>query len=188
MTIYNGISACGVIGLLLIAWIFSAHRKCLNWRMIGIGLGLQLILGLLLFTVPAGARVFTAINTGVVSVLDSAGQGARFVFGPLALAPGQTDADGNASPGFILAFQAFPTIIFFSALIAVLYYFGIMSLIIRSFAYVFTKLMRISGAESLVVASNIFVGIESTLTIKPYLNRLTQSELCTNTSVLFGGQ
>jgi CNT family concentrative nucleoside transporter len=97
----------------------------------------------------------------------------------LALAPGQVNDSGEKSIGFILAFQAFPTIIFFSALIAILYYFGIMSLVIRAFAFVFTKLMRISGAESLVVSSNIFVGIESTLTVKPYLNKMTSSELCT---------
>lgn len=94
------------------------------------------------------------------------------MFGPLA-------ETGEKSLGFILAFQAFPTIIFFSALIAILYYFKIMPLIIRGFAYVFTKLMRISGAESLVAASNIFVGIESNLTVKPYLSRMTRSELCT---------
>jgi CNT family concentrative nucleoside transporter len=112
-------------------------------------------------------------------VLDSAGAGAEFVFGRLALGPGQTNEAGEESVGFILAFQAFPTIIFFSALIAILYYIGIMPLVVRAFAYVFTKLMRISGAESLVAASNVFVGIESTLTAKPYLSKMTHSEVCT---------
>ncbi len=179
MTHHNLISGGGLIVLLLLAWILSARHRQLNWRVILVGLSLQLLIGLLLFTVPAGAKVFDSVNTGVIEVLDSASQGARFVFGPLALSPGQSDADGNMSPGFILAFQAFPTIIFFSALIAILYHLGIMSWIIRGFAAVFTRLMRISGAESLVAASNLFVGIESALTIKPYLTRLTASELCT---------
>lgn len=175
MTIYNAISFCGLFILLFIAWIFSAHRHQMNWRVIGIGLIIQLDLGCLLFTIPAGAKVFSAVNNSVITILNSAAEGAKFVFGPLALAPGQTDTDGNASPGFVLAFQAFPTIIFFSALIAILYHIGIMSLVLRGFAYVFTKFMRISGAESLVASSNIFVGIESTLTIKPYLIKGTWS-------------
>jgi CNT family concentrative nucleoside transporter len=87
--------------------------------------------------------------------------------------------DGTESLGFILAFQGFPTIIFFSALIAILYYLRIMPRLIRAFAWVFTRLMRVSGAESLVVASNIFVGVESMLTVKPYLPQMTRSELCT---------
>jgi CNT family concentrative nucleoside transporter len=151
----------------------------MNWRVIGWGIGLQILVGFFIFVVPAGSKLFLVVNDIVVKVLDSASAGAKFVFGRLALAPGQTSETGEESLGFILAFQAFPTIIFFSALIAILYYFKIMPLIIRGFAYVFTKLMRISGAESLVAAGNIFVGIESALTVKPYLSRMTRSELCT---------
>jgi CNT family concentrative nucleoside transporter len=119
------------------------------------------------------------VNDVVVKVLESASAGAKFVFGPLALAPGQTDTTGHSSLGFMLAFQAFPTIIFFSALIAILYYLGIMSWVVRGFAWLFTQLLHTSGAESLAAASNIFVGVESTLTVKPYLLRMTRSELCT---------
>jgi len=179
MDIYNLVSLAGMFVLLGFAWLFSNDRKNINFRVIVWGVGLQILIALFIFVVPAGAEVFRFVNDVVVNVLDSASAGAKFVFGPLALAPGQTNEAGEKSLGFILAFQAFPTIIFFSALIAILYYFGVMSLVIRGFAFIFTKLMRISGAESLVAASNIFVGIESTLTVKPYLRRTTNSEMCT---------
>ncbi len=179
MEIYNLVSLSGIFVLLGFAWILSNKKRNMNWRVIIWGIGLQLLVAAFIFIVPAGTKLFLIVNDVVVKVLDSASAGARFVFGPLAIPPGQTTETGQQSLGSILAFQAFPTIIFFSALIAILYHFRIMSLIIRVFAYVFTKLMRISGAESLVVASNIFVGIESCLTVKPYLARMTRSELCT---------
>ena len=176
---YNLVSFAGIFVLAGVAWALSADRRNVNGRVIGWGIALQLLIALFVFVVPAGAKVFLVVNDVVVKVLDSAGEGARFVFGRLALGPGQVSKDGVESLGFILAFQAFPTIIFFSALIAILYYVGIMPLVIKGFAWVFTRLMRVSGAESLVVASNIFVGVESNLTIKPYLAGLTASELCT---------
>jgi CNT family concentrative nucleoside transporter len=179
MDIYNLVSFAGIFALIGFAWVLSADKKNMNWRVIGWGIGLQILIGFFIFVVPAGSDLFLLVNDIVVKVLDSASAGAKFVFGPLALAPGQESEAGEKSLGFILAFQAFPTIIFFSALIAILYYFKIMPLIIRGFAYVFTKLMRISGAESLVAASNIFVGIESALTVKPYLGQMTRSETCT---------
>lgn len=179
MDIYNLVSFAGIFVLIGFAWLLSNDKRNMNFRVIGWGIGLQLLIAIFIFVVPAGAKVFFVVNDVVVKVLDSATAGAKFVFGRLAIAPGQTSDAGEESLGFILAFQAFPTIIFFSALISILYYFKIMPLIVRGFAYVFTKLMRISGAESLVASSNIFVGIESALTIKPYLNRMTNSELCT---------
>ncbi len=179
MDIYNLISFGGIFVLVGIAWVLSAEKRNMNWRVIGWGIGLQILIAVFIFVVPAGAKVFLVVNDVVVEVLDSASAGAKFVFGRLALGPGQSNESGEESLGFILAFQAFPTIIFFSALIAVLYFFKIMPLVIRGFAYVFTKLMRISGAESLVAASNIFVGIESAITVKPYLGKMTRSEMCT---------
>jgi len=179
MDIYNLISFLGLFVLMALAWALSAQRRNVNWRVIGWGVALQLVIALFIFVAPAGARVFLAVNDAVVRIIESAGAGARFVFGRLALGPGQTGDGGEESLGFILAFQGFPTIIFFSALIAILYYLRIMPLLIKTFAWVFTKLMRISGAESLVTASNIFVGVESMLTAKPYLPRMTRSETCT---------
>jgi len=179
MDVYNLVSFAGIFVLIGFAWVLSADKKNMNWRVIGWGIGLQILIALFIFVVPVGSKLFLVVSDIVVNILDSASAGAKFVFGPLAIPPGQTSETGEESLGFILAFQAFPTIIFFSALIAILYFFGIMPIIIRGFAYVFTKLMRISGAESLVAASNIFVGIESTLTVKPYLGRMTGSEICT---------
>lgn len=179
MDTYNLVSFSGIFVLVGFAWILSSDRKNMNWRVVGWGIGLQLLIASFIFVVPAGADVFRIVNDVVVKILDSASEGAEFVFGRLSVPPGQTNEAGEESLGFFLAFQAFPTIIFFSALIAILYYFGIMPLVIRGFAFVFTKLMRISGAESLVAASNIFVGIESTLTVRPYLSRTTDSEICT---------
>jgi len=164
---------------MLIAWVFSPDKKNMNWRAIGWGIFLQLVFGLFIFVVPAGAKLFLFVNEVVIKVLDSAASGSRFIFGRLALSPGVTNEAGEASFGFILAFQALPTIIFFSALISVLYFYNIMPLVIRGFASVFTRLMRISGAEALVVSSNIFTGVESSLTVRPHLEKMTDSELCT---------
>jgi len=179
MDIYNLVSFGGIFVLIGLAWVLSNDKRNMNWRVIGWGIGLQLLIAIFIFCVPAGAKVFLVVNNVVVKVLDSASAGAKFVFGRLALAPGLVNEAGEESLGFILAFQAFPTIIFFSALIAILYYLKIMPLIVRGFAYVFTKLMRVSGAESLVTASNIFVGVEANLIVKPYLSRMTDSEICT---------
>jgi CNT family concentrative nucleoside transporter len=179
MDIYNLVSFTGIFVLIGFAWLLSREKRNMNWRIIIWGIILQLIIAVFIFTIPAGTKVFLFVNDIVIKVLESASAGAKFVFGRLAIPPGQTSEAGEESLGIILAFQAFPTIIFFSALISILYYFNIMQQVIRGFAYVFTKLMRVSGAESLVTASNIFVGVEANLTVKPYLNKMTQSELCT---------
>jgi CNT family concentrative nucleoside transporter len=179
MNIYNLVSLIGIFILMVIAWLLSSDKKNVNFRVIIWGVVLQLAFGAFVFIVPAGAKVFLYVNDIVVMVLDSASAGARFLFGRLALPPGTKNEYGETSLGFFLAFQAFPTIIFFSALMSILYFFNIMQKVVRGFSYVFTHLMRISGAESLNASSNIFVGIESVFTIKPYLNEMTSSELCT---------
>jgi len=172
-------SLFGILFLTGFAWLLSSNRKTVNWRVVYWGLGLQLIFALFVFIIPAGTKFFIFINKIVISVLDSASAGSYFVFGRLALPQGTVSASGETSLGYILAFQAFPTIIFFAALVAILYHLGIMNRIIQWFAYVFTKLMGISGAESCSAASNIFVGVESALVVKPYLNKMTRSELNT---------
>ncbi len=178
MDIYNFVSFSGIFILIGFAWFLSSDKKNMNWKVIIWGIVLQVLIALFIFVVPAGSKLFLFLNDAVIKILDSASLGAKFVFGRLSLAPGQVSETGETSLGFILAFQAFPTIIFFSALITILYFFNIMPLIIRGFAYVFTKLMRVSGAESLVAASNIFVGVESFLIVKLHLSRMTRSEIC----------
>jgi len=181
---YNLISFLGIFILMAVAWSLSTNRKVVNWRVIGWGVGLQLLFALFIFVIPAGSKTFMVINDAVVKVLDSATAGTKFVFGRLALAPGERNEMGEESLGFNLAFQALPTVVFFASLMGVLYYIGIMPWLIRIFSKAFTKLMRISGAESLSTAANIFVGVESATVIRPFLEKMTRSELCT---ILTGG-
>jgi CNT family concentrative nucleoside transporter len=176
---YNLVSFGGIFILMAFAWLLSADRKVVNWRVIIWGCALQLIFALFIFVVPAGTNVFMFINDVLVKVIDVASSGTKFLFGRLALPPGTTNEWGEESLGFIFAVQVLPQIIFFASLMAVLYYAGLMSWLVRIFAKIFTKLMKISGAESLCTSSNIFVGIESATTIRPYLERMTRSELCT---------
>ncbi len=176
---YNLISFSGIFLLMAFAWLLSADKKLINWRLIIWGTILQLVFAFFLFVVPAGSAVFLFINDVVVRFLDTASAGTRFLFGRLALPPGTTNEAGEESLGFFLAFQALPVIVFFASLMAVLYYIGIMPRLIKFFSTVFTRLMRISGAESLSVSSNIFVGVEANMTILPHLNKMTRSEFCT---------
>lgn len=179
MSTYNLISFSGIFFLMAFAWILSANRKVINWRVIIWGTILQLIFAFFIFVVPAGSKAFLVLNDAVVKVLDSATAGTKFLFGRLALPPGTRNDAGEESLGFFLAFQALPTIIFFASLMALLYYAGIMPRLIKFFSKVFTKLMRISGAEALSVSSNTFVGVESNMTVLPYLGGMTRSEFCT---------
>jgi len=186
MEIYNLVSFFGIFVMVGFAWLCSRQRKVINWRVILWGIGLQLFFAVFIFWVPVGARFFLFVNRVVVRILESATAGTKFLFGVLAIPPGQTSETGEASLGNILAFQALPTIIFFAAVIGALYYLKIMPLIIRGFSYVFTRLMRISGAESLCASSNIFVGVESALVIRPHLKEMTKSELVTILSASMG--
>ncbi len=176
---YNLVSLLGVFSLAGFAWLCSSHRRNINWRVVFWGILIQLCVAFFIFMIPAGSKFFLLVNRMVVTVLDSATAGTKFVFGRLALPPGTVSESGETSLGYFLAFQGLPTVIFFASLVGVLYYLRIMPLVIRGFAFVFTKLMRISGAESLSASSNIFVGVESALVIKPHLKDMTRSELTT---------
>jgi len=179
MELYNLVSFVGIFVIAGFAWLCSNNRKVINWRVIIWGISLQLIFAFFIFVLPIGTKFFLFVNDIVVTILDSATEGTKFVFGRLALPPGTTNADGETSLGSFLAFQGLPTVIFFAALVSALYYLRIMPIVIRGFARVFTKLMRISGAESLCASSNIFVGVESALVVKPHLKEMTKSELTT---------
>ncbi|MCK6511341.1 nucleoside transporter [Myxococcota bacterium] len=171
---FNIVSFFGFFGFLLVAWLFSSHRRVINLSLLLWGVLLQFVFGAVVFLLPAGRRFFSFLNDGVFSLLSHANEGISFVFGRLALPPGQKD-----SLGVFLAFQVLPAAVFFAAIVAFLYHIGFMPMLIRFFSRLFTGLMRVSGAESLCVSSNIFVGVESSLTIRPYLSTMTRSELCT---------
>lgn len=171
MDIYNLVSFVGLFVLMALAWMASTDRRRMNWRAIAWGLGIQLVLGAVVFWTPGSTRAFGWVNDAVLSVLSASQAGQKLLFGELA---------NNKEPwGFVLALQALPVIIFFAALMSLLYHWPIMPVIIRGFAWVFTRLMRISGAESLCVASNIFVGVESATVVRPFLGSMTRSEFCT---------
>jgi len=179
MTVYNVVSFCGIFVLIFFAWLLSPNKRVVNMRLILGGITIQMALALFIFAFPPGARVFLWLNDAAVAVMESASAGAEFVFGRLALPPGTVNEQGQESLGFFLAFQGLPTIIFFSALVAIFYHAGIMQAVIKAFASFFSRFMHISGAESLCASANIFVGIESTLTVKPHLDSMTRSELTT---------
>jgi len=154
------------------AYLFSTNRKAIRYKTVAWGLGLQVAFAFLVMRWDEGRALFQRLGDGVDWFLNFASYGATFVFGPLAK---------NTQPwGVVFAFQVLPGIIFIAAVFALLYYFGIMQVIIRGAAIVMTKLMAASGAESLNVAASIFMGqTEAPLTIRPYLPDVTQSELMT---------
>ena len=171
MTLWNLVSFAGLFALMALAWACSANRRNVNWRLVGWGTGLQLLFAAAVFRAPGAERVFSVLNDAFLKLLAAAQEGSKFVFGPL--------GGSDSGSGFILAFQGLPVIIFFSALMGLLYYWRIMPWIIRGFAAVFTRLLRVSGAESLCTANNIFMGVESFTAIRPCMARMTRSEFCT---------
>jgi concentrative nucleoside transporter, CNT family len=162
----------GMLTMMALAFLFSTNRRAIRYKTVAWGLGLQIVFAFLVLRWEAGRDAFKWLGDKVNWFLGFAAYGAAFVFGPL----GQ-----NVKPwGVVFAFQVLPTIIFIAAVFALLYYLGIMQLIIRGAAIVMTKLMAASGAESLNVAASIFMGqTEAPLTIRPYLPEVTQSELMT---------
>jgi concentrative nucleoside transporter, CNT family len=182
----NLISFLGIFGLCAITWGFSENRspRVFPWRIMVSGILLQLVLGALVFVVPGtrdGLQVFSNLLN---SIFDAADTGSRFVFGrnivPL---PGKPS---DVNLGYIFAFRALPTVIFFSGLMALLYNIGVIQVITNVFAKVFYRTMRLSGAEALSGAANIFVGIEAAIVVKPFLAKMTRSELCAILACCFG--
>jgi len=176
----------GAAVILAIGYLFSTNRRAINWTTVAWGLSLQLVFAVLVLKTSAGQQVFSTLGEGINRLLGFAGVGAAFVFGPL----GDAGVWGRAMRGalgpdgpqyaVIFAFQVLPTIIFIAALFAILYYFGVMQVVVRIFAVAMNRVMGASGAESLNVAASIFMGqTEAPLTIRPYLPEMTESELMT---------
>lgn len=209
----NLVSFVGIFGLCFIAWCFSEDRRDIPWKVLAWGIGLQLVIGALVFLVPPTRDLVLVLNDLLNGVIDASEAGARFLFtdlfvpqpgggpsGPMlagrwiarALNPpyvaGVGDRLGAAdlNTGFVLAFRVLPQVIFFSAIVSLLYHLGAIQPIVRVFAQLFRRTMNLSGAESLAGAANIFVGIESALAVKPFLADMTRSELCAILASCFG--
>ncbi len=170
------IGILGVIVILGIAYLFSENKKKINWRLVATGLGLQIIFALIILKVPFGRKAFEAASGFITRILDFTAEGTTFLFGNL------TD---QATFGSIFALNVLPTIIFFSALMGILYYLGIMQAIVKFIAKGICKLLGTSGAETLSAVGNIFLGqTEAPLLVRPYINGMTKSEI---TAIMVGG-
>jgi concentrative nucleoside transporter, CNT family len=166
-----GFGLVGLAMLLGLAWLFSNNKRAVDWKLVGIGLVLQLLIAGFVLLTPWGASVFDAVATGFVKLLGFTTEGTRFIFG---------DFSDPGKFGFVFAFQVLPTIIFFASFMSVLYHVGAMQKIVQGMAWVITKLMRVSGAETLSVCANSFIGqTEAPLVVRPYISKMTESELLT---------
>lgn len=175
-SLWRGILGMGV--LVLLSFLFSANRKRINWKTVGIGLAIQLILAIAILKVPFVRSIFEFLGGLFNELLNFTLAGSRFILGNL------LNLD-DPNIGYIFAFQILPTIIFFSALTSVLFYLGIIQKVVKALAWLLTKSLGISGAESLSVAGNIFLGqTESPLMIKVYLEKMNKSEILL---VMIGG-
>ena len=162
----------GLLVLLSIGFIFSTNRKKINWQLVGVGVFLQILFGTLVTKVPFITGIFEFLSRIFVKLLSFSNAGAQFLFGALA------DPAQNGGLGFIFAFSVLPTIIFFSTVSAGLYYLGVLQRVVYSIAWVMSKGMRLSGAESLSAAGNIFLGqTEAPLLVRPFISTMTRSEL-----------
>jgi CNT family concentrative nucleoside transporter len=176
----------GLVGILAVAYLLSTDRKAISARIVGWGLGLQVLFALIVLKTEAGIQGFQWLGGKIQELLHYSVEGSRFVFGPLGdvaiwskVMNGALGAEGGQY-AVIFAFQILPTIIFIAALFAILYFLGVMQVIVRAFAVVMNRVMGASGAESLNVAASIFMGqTEAPLTIRPFLAKMTQSELMT---------
>ena len=174
MAILNSI--LGIVFIFLVAFLLSNNKKKINWRLVATGLGLQIIFALIILKVPFGRKVFEAASGFITRILDFTAEGTTFLFGNL------TD---QATFGSIFALNVLPTIIFFSALMGILYYLGIMQAIVKFIAKGICKLLGTSGAETLSAVGNIFLGqTEAPLLVRPYISSMTKSEM---TAIMVGG-
>ena len=172
--------ALGILVMLGVCYLLSANRRHINWRMVGMGMSLQFILAIAILKVPLINKAFDFLASFFVVILNFTEEGTKFVLGNW---PADVQLYDGASGqvvavGYIFAFKVLPTIIFFSALSSVLYYLGILQLIIKGFAWVMTRTMKLTGAESLAAAANVFIGqTEAPLVVKPYLEGMSRSEI-----------
>jgi CNT family concentrative nucleoside transporter len=166
----------GLAALIGIAWSFSRDRRAVDWKLVLTGVGLQVLFATIVLKVPLGHDALGAIASGFVAVLGFVDVGSRFIFGSFM---------DTSKFGFVFALHVLPTIVFFASLTGVLYRLGIMQRVVKAMAWVITKWMNVSGAETTAVCASVFIGqTEAPLTVRPYLEEMTESELLT---VMVGG-
>lgn len=171
-----GFGLFGLAVLIGIVWLFSNNRRAIDWKLVATGITLQIAFATLVLLVPGGREVFDWLGHGFVKILEFVKAGSGFIFGSLM---------DTEKFGFIFAFQVLPTIIFFAALMGVMYHLGVMQFIVRMMALAITKVMRVSGAETTSVCASVFIGqTEAPLTVRPYIPKMTESELIT---MMIGG-
>ena len=171
-----GFGLFGLAVLIGITWLFSNNRRAVDWKLVATGISLQIAFAALVLLVPGGRQVFDWLGQGFVKILSFVNEGSNFIFGNLM---------NTETYGFIFAFQVLPTIIFFSALMGVLYHLNVMQAVVKAMAWAITKVMRVSGAETTSVCASVFIGqTEAPLTVRPYIAKMTQSELIT---MMIGG-
>lgn len=167
----------GLVFIVGVAYLFSTNRKAVDWRLVAAGIGLQIVFGLLIAKIEAVQLAFEYVSAQFIVFLNFAQKGAEFLYGDLSR---NSDAVKGVrhNLGFLFAFQTLPTIIFFSAVTAGLYHLGVLQKIVYCFAWVMTRTMKMSGAESLSIAGDVFMGqTEAPLLVKPFIPGMTQSEL-----------
>lgn len=171
-----GFGLFGLACLLALTWLFSNNKRAVDWKLVATGIILQIAFAAFVLLVPGGRDIFDALGRGFVRILSFVNEGSNFIFGSM------MDIPKN---GFIFAFQVLPTIIFFASLMGVLYHVGVMQWIVRWMAWAITKVMRVSGAETTSVCASVFIGqTEAPLTVRPYISKMTDSELVT---MMIGG-
>ncbi len=179
MSALNLVSLLGCVVLATLAWLIGGCRRPLPWRTVLGSAGVLLVVGIVVFWLPPTRAVLLGLNDVVLAILRSGNAGAAFLFGPLAYGPGEVTPAGEPSVGFVLAAQVLPAVIFFAALMAAGYHLGLIQPVVRSFGRIFQHTLKLSGAEALAGSANIFFGVESAATVRPYLERMTRSELLT---------
>ena len=179
MSWLNLISLLGWVVLCALAWAIGGFRRPIPWRTVLGSTALTFGLGAVVFLLPAARDVLLVANDLVLAAITSSAEGAIFLFGPLALSPGQSTAAGEASIGFIVAVQVLCAVIFFSSVMALLHHFGVIEPVVRFFGKVFHRTLELSGAEALAGSIHMFFGVETAAAVRPYLPKMTRSELLT---------
>jgi CNT family concentrative nucleoside transporter len=185
----------GLFCLLAIAWAFSNNKRVVDWQLVGTGVLLQIAFAALVLLTPFGSVVFEYLAGAFVKLASFTNEGSKMIFGALvdqrafggamALGAGETDPNAWQRYSFLFAFQVLPTVIFFAAFMGVLYHLGVMQWIVKWMAWAITKVMRVSGAETTSVCASVFIGqTEAPLTVRPYISKMTESELLT---MMIGG-